>query len=69
MLMDSKDAQPLETDQVGVPLFEASSESGSEGTDAQALAKLLQTLNRSGITGKTVLRRGHRRRRAEQKQK
>jgi len=58
MLIDSKDAQPLGSDdpQVGVPLFEASSQSGSKGIDAQALATLLETLDRSGIAGKTVLR-------------
>jgi Cytochrome c554 and c-prime len=56
MLIDSKDAQPRGIEQVGVPLFEASSHSGDKGIDAQALWKLLQTLNRSGIAGKTVLR-------------
>ena len=58
MLIDSKDAQPLDSDnpQVGVPLFEASSQAGSKGIDAQALANLLVTLDRSGIVGKTVLR-------------
>ncbi len=56
MLMDSKDAQPLGTEQAGLPVFEASSQSGGKGIDAQALANLLQTLNRSGIAGKTVLR-------------
>jgi len=56
MLIDSKDAQPLGTEQVGLPVFEASSQSGSKGIDAQALWNLLQTLNRSGIVGKTVLR-------------
>jgi len=56
MLIDSKDAQPLGTEQVGVPLFEASAHSDSKGIDAQTLWNLLQTLNRSGIAGKTVLR-------------
>jgi len=56
MLFDSKDAQPLGSEQVGVPLFEASSKSDSKGIDAQTLATLLQTLNRSGLSGKTVLR-------------
>jgi len=58
MLIDSKDAQPLDSDnpQVGVPLFEASTQSGSRGIDAQTLANLLVTLDRSGIAGKTVLR-------------
>ena len=56
MLIDSKDAQPRGIEQVGVPLFEASSHSGDKGIDAQALWNVLQTLNRSGIAGKTVLR-------------
>ena len=56
MLIDSKDSQPLETQQVGLPVFEASSQSGGKGIDAQALWNLLQTLDRSGIAGKTVLR-------------
>jgi len=56
MLIDSKDAQPLGTEQVGLPVFEASSQSGGKGIDAQALWNLLQTLNRSGIASKTVLR-------------
>jgi hypothetical protein len=56
MLIDSKDARPLGTEQVGVPVFEASSQSGGKGIDALTLWKLLQTLNRSGMTGKTVLR-------------
>ncbi len=54
MLMDSS-AQPLGTEQVGVPVFEASAQSGDKGIDAQALWKLLQTLNRSGMTN-AVLR-------------
>jgi hypothetical protein len=56
MLIDSKDAQPRGIEQVGVPVFEASSHSGDKGIDAQALWNVLQTLNRSGIAGKTVLR-------------
>jgi hypothetical protein len=56
MLIDSKDAQPLGTEQLGVPLFEASSKSNGEGIDAQTLWNLLQTLNRSGIAGNTVVR-------------
>jgi Cytochrome c554 and c-prime len=56
MLIDSKDAQPRGTEQIGVPLFEASAQSGSKGIDAQTLWNLLQTLNHSGLAGKTVLR-------------
>ena len=57
MLFDAKE-QPLGTEraEIGVPVFEASSQSGSKGIDAQTLWNLLQTLNRSGIAGKTVLR-------------
>ena len=56
MLIDSKDAQPRDIEQVGVPLFEASAQSDGKGIDAQALWNLLQTLNRSGIAGKTIVR-------------
>ena len=56
MLIDSKNAKARGTEQLGVPLFEASARSDGNGIDAQTLWNLLQTLNRSGITGKTVLR-------------
>jgi hypothetical protein len=56
MLIDAKDAQPLGTEQLGVPLFEASSESNGQGIDAQTLWNLLQTLNRSGVAVNTALR-------------
>ena len=39
-----------------MPLFDASTNSHGKGIDAQALWNLMQTLNRSGIAGKTVLR-------------
>ncbi len=55
MLIDSK-GMAKGTDQVGVPLFEASVGSDSKGIDAQTLWNLLQTLNRSGIANKTVVR-------------
>ena len=55
MLIDSKDAQPLGTEQIGVPLFNASAQSDSKGIDAATLWNLLQTLNRAGA-GKIVLR-------------
>ncbi len=56
MLIDSKNAKVRGTEQLGVPLFEASAQSDSKGIDAVTLWKLMQTLNRSGITDKTVLR-------------
>jgi hypothetical protein len=56
MLIDSKDAQPRDIEQVGVPLFEASNRADGKGIDAQALWNVLQTLNRSGVAGKTVVR-------------
>ncbi len=56
MLIDSKDAQPRGIEQAGVPLFEASNRSDDKGINAQALWNVLQTLNRSGIAGKTVVR-------------
>lgn len=56
MLIDGK-AQPRGTDQIGVPLFEASAGSDSKGIDAQTLWNLLQTLNRGGAAAnKTILR-------------
>jgi Cytochrome c554 and c-prime len=55
MLIDSK-GKARGTEQIGVPLFEASAGSDSKGIDAQTLWNLLQTLNRSGIAGKTVVR-------------
>jgi hypothetical protein len=55
MLIDAKgDARG--TEQIGVPLFDASTNSAGKGIDAQTLYNLMQTLNRSGIAGKTVLR-------------
>jgi hypothetical protein len=56
MLIDRKNAKARGTEQLGVPLFDASARSGSKGIDAQTLWTLLQTLNQSGITGKTVVR-------------
>ncbi len=55
MLIDSK-GKARGTEQIGVPLFEASANSDSKGIDAQALYNLLQTLDRSGLAGKTVVR-------------
>jgi hypothetical protein len=56
MLIDAKNAKARGTEQLGVPLFDASTRSGGNGIDARALWNLLQTLNQSGITGKTVVR-------------
>ena len=56
MLVDAKSDKVRDTRQLGIPLFEASARSGSGGIGAQALWNLLQTLNKSGIAGKTVLR-------------
>ena len=55
MLIDTK-GKAKNTEQVGVPLFEASVGSNGKGIDAQALYNLLQTLDRSGLAGKTVVR-------------
>ena len=55
MLIDTK-GKAKGTEQVGVPLFEASVGSNGKGIDAQALYNLLQTLDRSGLAGKTVVR-------------
>jgi len=55
LLIDSK-AKAKGTEQIGVPLLEASSRSNGKGLDALTLWNLLQTLNRDGGAGKTVLR-------------
>ena len=55
MLIDSQ-AMPRETEQIGVPLFNASAQSDGKGIDAPTLWNLLQTLNRAGLGGKTILR-------------
>ena len=54
-LIDSK-GKARGTEQIGVPLFDASANSDGKGIDAQSLWNLMQTLNSSGIAGKTVLR-------------
>ena len=56
MLIDSKNSEARGTEQVGVPLFDASAKSNGKGIDAATLWNLLQTLNRAGIADKTVLR-------------
>jgi hypothetical protein len=55
MLIDSK-GKAQGTEHIGVPLFEASARSDGKGIDAQTLWMLMQTLDRSGIAGKTVVR-------------
>ena len=55
MLIDSQ-AVPRGTEQIGVPLFDASAQSDGKGINAVTLWNLLQTLNRAGMGGKTILR-------------
>lgn len=56
MLIDSK-GKAMGTEQIGIPLFDASTRSDSKGIDALTLWNLLQNLNRGGPVGnKTVLR-------------
>jgi len=56
MLIDGQ-AKPRGTEQLGVPLFDASTRSDSKGINAQTLWNLLQTLNRDDAAGnKTILR-------------
>ena len=56
MLIDGK-GKAMGTDQIGIPLFDASTRSDSKGIDALTLWNLLQNLNRGGPVGnKTVLR-------------
>ena len=56
MLIDSKNAKARGTEQIGVPLFDASTNSDGKGIDAQTLYNLMQTLNNGGLAGKTTLR-------------
>ena len=55
MLIDSQ-AKALGTEQIGVPLFDASTRSDGKGIDALTLWNLLQTFNREGLAGRTVVR-------------
>lgn len=56
MLIDNK-AKARATEQIGIPLFEASVGSDGKGIDALTLWNLLQTLNRDSAAGnKTILR-------------
>lgn len=55
MLMDSQ-AKARGTEQIGVPLFDASTRSDGKGIDALTLWNLLQTFNREGVQNRTVVR-------------
>jgi nitrate/TMAO reductase-like tetraheme cytochrome c subunit len=55
LLVDGED-QAIGTEQIGVPLLEASARSDGKGLDALTLWNLLQTFNREGLGGKTALR-------------
>jgi len=55
VLVDAKD-NTVSNEQIGVPLLEASARSNGKGLDAETLWNLLQTFNREGLGGKTVLR-------------
>lgn len=57
MLIDSQ-AKARGTEQIGVPLFDASTRSDSKGIDALTLWNLLQTLNRGGQAGNKTTVRG-----------
>jgi hypothetical protein len=55
MLMDGQ-SQARGTEQIGVPLFDASTRSDGKGIDALTLWNLLQTFNREGVAGRTIVR-------------
>jgi len=55
MLIDNQ-AKMRGTEQIGVPLFDASTRSDGNGIDALTLWNLLQTLNRGDAVGKTIVR-------------
>jgi hypothetical protein len=55
MLIDGDD-NARGTQELGVPLFDASNRSDGKGIDAMTLWRLLQTFNREGLSGKTVVR-------------
>ncbi len=57
MLIDSQ-AKAMGTEQIGVPLFDASTRSDSKGIDALTLWNLMQTLNRGGVAGNKTTMRG-----------
>ena len=55
LLVDGED-KAIGFEQIGVPLLDASARSDGKGLDALTLWNLLQTFNREGLGGKTVLR-------------
>jgi len=55
MLIDAQD-KARGTEQIGVPLFDASTRSDGKGIDAITLWNLLQTFNREGAHNRTVVR-------------
>lgn len=55
LLVDGED-NAIGSERIGVPLLEASARSDGKGLDALTLWNLLQTFNREGLGGKTVLR-------------
>ncbi len=57
MLIDSQ-AKARATEQIGIPLFEASVNSDGKGINALALWNLLQTLNRGSVAGNKTIVRG-----------
>ncbi len=57
MLIDTQD-KARGTEQIGVPLFDASTRSDGKGIDAHTLWNLLQTFNREGMATTDTLLRG-----------
>lgn len=55
LLVDGED-RAIRSERIGVPLLEASARSNGKGLDAPTLWNLLQTFNREGMGGKTILR-------------
>lgn len=55
MLIDTQ-AKARGTEQIGVPLFDASTRSDGKGIDAMTLWNLLQTFNREGVNNRTSVR-------------
>ena len=55
MLIDAQ-SKARGTQQIGVPLFDASTRSDGKGIDALTLWNLLQTFNREGVNNKTLVR-------------
>lgn len=56
MLMDAQASKARGTEQIGVPLFDASTRSDGKGIDALTLWNLLQTFNREGVQNRTIVR-------------